>query len=272
MANENIVAGFRGVDQASDPTAFVHFLETVSAMNAIQALKRRTSALLDVKPGQHLLDIGCGLGDEARALAQLVGNTGRVVGIDNSETMIAEAHKRATGQNLPVEYAVGDIHALDFADNTFDGCRAERILGHVANPRQAVAELCRVAKSGARIVALDPELETLVLDVVDRATTRKLLHFYCDSARNAWIARQFRRLFHEAHLTDIAVFADTVMFTSYAEADQIFKLKDTAKQAQAAGVVSEAEGTAWLEELAQAEKAGQFFAAMTFFFVRGRKP
>jgi ubiquinone/menaquinone biosynthesis C-methylase UbiE len=46
-----------------------------------------------------------------------VGNTGRVVGIDNSETMIAEARKRTIGKNLPVEYAVGDIHALDFADN-----------------------------------------------------------------------------------------------------------------------------------------------------------
>jgi hypothetical protein len=81
-----------------------------------------------------------------------------------------------------------------------------------------------------------------------------------------------RRLFHEAQLTEIAVFADTVMFTSYAEADRIFRLRDTAKQAQAAGVVSEAEGTAWLEELEQAEKVGQFFAAMTFFFVSGRKP
>jgi cyclopropane fatty-acyl-phospholipid synthase-like methyltransferase len=68
VANENIVAGFRGVDQASDPAAFVHFLEMVSAMEAIQALKRHTFALLDVQPGQHLLDIGCGLGDEARAL------------------------------------------------------------------------------------------------------------------------------------------------------------------------------------------------------------
>ncbi len=272
MAKDDIVAGFRSVDQAADPAAFIHFLETVSAMDAIQVLKRRTFALLEVTPGQQLLDVGCGLGAEVRALAHLVGSAGRVIGIDNSETMIAEAYKRTTGENLPVQYAVGDIHALDFADNTFDGCRAERILGHVANPRQAVAELCRVAKSGARIVALDPELDTLVLNAEDRATTRKLLHFYSDSARNVWIARQFRRLFHEAHLIDVAIFADTMMFTSYAEADQIFRLQDTAKRAQAAGVVSEAEGTAWLEELQQADQGGQFFAAMTFFFVRGRKP
>lgn len=272
MAKDDIVAGFRGVDQATDPASFVHFLETVSAMDAIQALKRRTFALLEVKPGQHLLDIGCGLGDEARALAHLVGSTGWVIGVDSSETMITEARNRTTEKNLPVEYAVGDIHALDFADNTFDGCRAERILGHVANPRQAIAELRRVAKSGARIVALDPELETLVLDVEDRATTRKLLHFYCDSARNPWIARQYRRLFHEAQLNEIAVFADTMMLTSYAEADRIFRLQDTAKRAQAAGVVAEAEGTAWLEGLKQADQAGRFFAAMTFFFVSGRKP
>jgi len=86
------------------------------------------------------------------------------------------------------------------------------------------------------------------------------------------IARQFRRLFHEAHLTDIAVFADTVMLTSYAEADRIFRLQDTAKRAQTAGVVSETEATSWLEELEQADQAGWFFAALTFFFVSGRKP
>lgn len=272
MAKDDIVAGFPSVDQATDPVSFVHFLETVSAMDAIQAMKRRTFALLEVKPGQQLLDVGCGLGDEVRALAHLVGSTGRVVGVDASETMITEARKRTAELQLPVEYYVGDVHHLDFADNTFDGCRAERILGHVTNPQQAVAELRRVAKAGARIVALDPELETLVIDVEDRATTRRILNFYCDNARNVWIARQFRRLFQEANLTNIALFAETMIFTSYAEAERMFRLRDTAKRAQAAGVVVEAEVTSWLEELEQADQGGRFFAALTFFFVSGRKP
>jgi ubiquinone/menaquinone biosynthesis C-methylase UbiE len=48
--------------------------------------------------------------------------------------MIVEARKRAEGLNLPVEYQAGDAHHLDFADNTFGGCRAERVFMHVENP------------------------------------------------------------------------------------------------------------------------------------------
>lgn len=272
MANENIVAGFRSVDQAAQPDSFVHYLEAVSAMPSIQAVKRRTFALLDVQPGQQLLDVGCGLGDEVRALAPMVGSTGRVIGVDASETMITEARTRAAGMNLPVEYFVGDAQRLDFADHTFDGCRAERILGHVANPRQALAEMIRVAKSGARIVALDPELETLVIDAEDRATTRKLCNFFCDSARNVWIARQFRRLFHEAQLTEIAVCAEPVIFTTYAEVNQLMRLRETVEQARAAGVVSATEAENWQAQLKRADEAGCFFAAFTFFLASGRKP
>ena len=131
-------------------------LDTASAHEQVQAFKRRTCELLEVKTGAHLLDIGCGPGDNVRALAQMVGSTGRVVGVDNSEAMIAEARKRAEGLNLPVEYSVGDAHHLDFADNTFDGCRAERVFQHVENPGQVLLEMVRVACPGGRIVVLDP--------------------------------------------------------------------------------------------------------------------
>lgn len=67
------------------------------------------------------------------------------------------------------------------------------------------------------------------------------------------------------------MFAETVIFTSYAEADRMFMLRDTAKRAQAAGVASETETTSWLEGLEQADQAGCFFAALTLFFVSGRK-
>ena len=53
-----------------------------------------------MQEGHHILDVGCGTGDDVLALARIVGETGRVVGIDNSETMIAEARQRAEGLDL----------------------------------------------------------------------------------------------------------------------------------------------------------------------------
>ncbi len=87
------------------------------------------------------MDLGCGPGDDGRILAQMVGSTGRVVGVDSSGAIITEARKGAEGLTLPVEYIVGDAHRLDFAGSTFDGCRAERVFQHVENPRQVLREM-----------------------------------------------------------------------------------------------------------------------------------
>src|SRR5690348_123015 len=75
-------------------------------------------ALLDVHAGDDILDVGCGTGDDTRALAHLVGRSGRITGVDSSATMIAEARRRAAGLDLPVEYRVANAQHLPFADNT----------------------------------------------------------------------------------------------------------------------------------------------------------
>jgi hypothetical protein len=132
--------------------------------------------------------------------------------------------------------------------------------------------MIRVARPGARIVVVDPDYETLVVDVPDRALTRKILNFYCDSIRNGWIGRRLPGLFKESGLMDIAVIADTLMLTDYTPANQIFEFWRTAERAQDAGVVSAAEAVGWLDHLEEAKQAGHFFLAVTIFSVRGRRP
>jgi ubiquinone/menaquinone biosynthesis C-methylase UbiE len=272
MVKHDLMTGWANVDRTADPRAFVYHLDLRNARADYQARKRHTFALLDVQAGHHLLDVGCGTGEDVRALAHLVEHTGRVVGVDRSATLIAEACHRAAGLHLPAEYHVGDAQRLDFADDTFDGCRAERVFVHLANPRQALAEMIRVARSGARIVVLDPDLETQVLAAEDRIVTRKILNFFCDRFRNGWMGRDLFGLFQEAQLTDIAVFTDTAVLTDYAEAEQMLRLRDLVERAQEAGVVSVAEAATWLCQLETASQAGRFFLAFTVFCVSGRKP
>jgi ubiquinone/menaquinone biosynthesis C-methylase UbiE len=65
-------------------------------------------------PASWLLDVGCGTGGDVRALAELVGPRGQVVGIDSSEVMIAEARSRSAVAGLATEFRVGDAHHLRF--------------------------------------------------------------------------------------------------------------------------------------------------------------
>ena len=260
------------VDRAADPHAFVRYLDSVSSLETIRRIKERTYDLLQVRPGHHLLDVGCGTGDDVQALARRVGGTGRVVGVDGSEIMLAEARTRVKDANLPVEFRVGNAEWLQFADNTFDGCRAERMLVHLNHPVRALAEMVRVARPGARVVAFDADWETLIVDTPNRATTRKLLNFQCDCSGSRWIGRQFHRLFCEIGLTEIAVVADTLVFTDYRQADFVFQFRETTAQASAAGVVSASQASEWLDALEQADRQGAFFAAVTGFCVGGLKP
>ena len=91
VRERDITTGFRDVDRTGDPGYYMRFLEGVSSVERIRQFKRRSFELMQVRPGDHVLDVGCGLGDDVRALAALVGPTGRALGIDASEAMIAEA-------------------------------------------------------------------------------------------------------------------------------------------------------------------------------------
>jgi ubiquinone/menaquinone biosynthesis C-methylase UbiE len=264
--------GFSRVDATVDPRAYLHYLDVASAQASVQEYKRRTFDLLELQEGESALDIGCGVGDDARALATRVSPSGRVVGIDSSATMIAEAQSRSEGAGLPVEFRVGDAHQLDLPESQFHGCRADRTFQHLADPRRALAELIRVARPGARIVVSDPDWDTLVLDVPDRALTRRIVDLHSDGVRNGWIGRQLPGLFKEQGLTEVAVATQTFITADLALASNLFELWATAERARTSGTIPAEEIAAWWSHLEQAASAGRFFAALTGFIVSGRKP
>lgn len=249
---------------------FVNYLDTVKAV--AQKFKRENYLRMEAKEGHHILDVGCGAGDDARALAQMVGNTGRVVGIDNSEAMIAEAKKRTEGLDLPVEFRVGDVHNLDFADNTFDGCRADRVFQHLPNREQALAEMIRVARSGARIVANDTDWGTLLIDAPDKNLTRKIQNHICDKHLNYWSGRQLYRLFRQAGLYDVMGSPQTLILTDYAMTDQIYGLQTALEELQEVGEMTANRAAKWIDQLEESSLAGLFFCAITGFLVSGQKP
>src|ERR1700690_3247957 len=125
MRRINIRSGFAGVDHTDDPDYYVGYLDAATALDFMQRFKRQSYEAMGAQPGMRLLDVGCGTGDDVRAMAGIVGPNGSVVGVDNSEKMVGEARKRAEELGLPIEFRVGNAAHLDFEDNSFDACRAE---------------------------------------------------------------------------------------------------------------------------------------------------
>jgi ubiquinone/menaquinone biosynthesis C-methylase UbiE len=270
--SERVRSVWDNVDRTTDANWYRSYLDAFNAMETVQGWKRRSFEMLAIQPGYHLLDVGCGLGGDAVTLAEQVGRGGRVVGVDNSEKLIVDARQRVAGASLPVAYHVGDIYALPFDDGSFDGCRADRVFQHLDRPSDALLELIRVTRPGGRIAVGDPDWETLIIDAPQTALTRTILNFVSDSHRNAWMGRQLYAHFRAAGLADVAVAADTLLFTDYDLADLTVALGTRVRQAQDAEVITEHEAAEWLESLNEAAEAGHFFAAMTCFTIGGRKP
>jgi ubiquinone/menaquinone biosynthesis C-methylase UbiE len=269
---ESVNAGYADVDRTPDPGSFVRQLDRMTGSDQVHASKQRTFALLDLRPGSSVLDLGCGTGDDVRALGELVGPRGRVVGVDKSRTMVEEAERRAADLGLPIEYRVADASALAFPDDSFDACRIDRVLHHVADPRAVVAEAVRVLRSGGRLAIHEPDFETLVLDAPDRVVTRKLLNFFCDSHEDGWAGRRLYGLATRAGLVDLAVEPINWLFTEYADAQAAIRLERTVALATEQGIVPAEEGRAWLAGLRAASGSNCFFMACTNFLVGGRKP
>ncbi len=266
------MAGFSKVDDTANPQDFVSYLDAISSLNSIQTYKQQTFTCLEIQAGDRILDVGCGIGDNVRSLAFKVGNSGQVVGVDRSETMVKEAQSRSANLGLPVTYYVGDAEKLDFADCTFDACRSDRTFQHLLNPRQALAEIVRVTRCGGRVVVSEPDWETLVIDTGDFALTRKILNFHCDSCVNGWIGRQLPGLFQEVGLHKINVDTYTLILTDCVLADKHLGVINAAMKAQQVGLISIEEAANWITNLEAANQAGHFFCAITGFLTFGCKP
>jgi ubiquinone/menaquinone biosynthesis C-methylase UbiE len=205
------VERFTRIDNAANPKFFVRFVDLANGIASVQACKCRMAALLEPGSGQRILDLGCGAGDDARALARLVAPGGRVVGVDNSEAMLAEARRRAVGLCLSLEYRLGDAERLELPDETFDGARSERTSMHLEVSERALAEMVRVSRPGGKVVVFDFDWATLVVDHPDGASTRKVLELMADSLRNGRIGRRLPGMFEEARLGEVSIAPHTVL-------------------------------------------------------------
>jgi ubiquinone/menaquinone biosynthesis C-methylase UbiE len=260
------------IDATAAPSSYVQFLDA-TRLQTVRAANFNPAKFFDylhIGLGDYILDIGCGIGDLLHPIAELVGEQGRVIGIDVSRSMIAEARRRAMRIDASVEFQVADVQHLPFQACSFDKCIANAILEHVEEPFRAIEEMARITQIGGTITVTETDWETQVVDAEDRIVTRRILNFCCDSIRHGWVARQLPALFRQAGMTDIKV----VSLTSTNMDARLWLdnwLIESALGAQAAGIIDACEASQWLADQEERGQSGHFFGAFTSFRVSGRK-
>jgi ubiquinone/menaquinone biosynthesis C-methylase UbiE len=261
---------FATVDEAVATDAFPDYLTRMA--EDLAELKAGLHAMLDVGPGERVIDVGCGTGADVRALAALVGPDGTVDGVDNSQRLVDEARLQTPLTGDGIRFHTGDAHDLPFTDAAFDAARAERVLMHLAEPARAVRELVRVTKPGGRVLIADPDHGMWALDLGDRALTRKLMAWWFDFIANPWVARSGPALAAAAGLTDVRTRLFPIVFQDLSAADSMTGLTKIAGAASAQGVVTADEAAAFGDALAARQAERSFFMCGAVIATVGRVP
>jgi len=108
--------------------------------------------LANFRAGQTILDLGCGPGYCTKELAFLVGQKGKVIGIDKSERFIEFLGQVAQNYNLNIEAIATDFEQMHFEPESIDGMYCRWALAWIPNPEEILAKVYRALKPGSKMV------------------------------------------------------------------------------------------------------------------------
>lgn len=182
----------------ADPTAAAKLDKNYRSAEVL-AQRKEIGAMLALKPGESVLDVGCGPGLMLEEMAGVVGSRGSAVGIDPSEAMLALARGRLS--KVPTaSVQVGTAEELPFADSSFDAVVLSQVLLYVEDVSKALKEVYRVLKPGGRVVICDTDWNNLVVNTADRARFDEIFKAVCSTFVDAHLPPKLPGLLQGAGL------------------------------------------------------------------------
>ena len=180
MQKQDVTAGFQNVD-SSDTDFLIQFLADANRIPSVVESFQTQLLMLDIREGDHVLDIGCGIGERAAQMANFVGPAGKVIGTDLSNTMVEASMSRYGDSGLPLEFHVADACRQPFSDASFDRIRTERVLMYVKDISTAFGEFRRLLKDDGKLLVVDFAWDSMVFGHPNKGLTRRITQFICDS-------------------------------------------------------------------------------------------
>jgi ubiquinone/menaquinone biosynthesis C-methylase UbiE len=135
---------------------YYDMMVNITSLGHAGMLRRMTVDNAQIRPGDQVLDVGCGTGEVA-LLAKTRTKAGEVHGIDPAPEMIAMARSKAARKKLEADFRVGVIEALPFPDASMDVVTSSLMMHHLPEDLKVrgLAEVVRVLKPGGRLLIAD---------------------------------------------------------------------------------------------------------------------
>lgn len=161
------------------------------------------TALAALRPGEVVLDLGCGAGFDVFIAGRKVGPTGRAIGVDMTPEMLAKARRNAASYRAQtgldnVEFRLGEIEHLPVADASVDVVISNCVINLSPDKPQVWREIARVLKPGGRVAVSDLALLKPLPPAI-----RDMVEALVGCVAGAVLVEETARMAREAGLADI---------------------------------------------------------------------
>ena len=255
------------IDRTEDPRFFVNLLDATRArlLKRARTSPREYFAPLGLRPGLNVLDVGCGTGDFLRLLAPIV-SPGTAVGVDLSETMIAEAVQRSAENIDNLSFRVGSALDLPFQVGSFDRILATQVLLHIPDPWRVLAEMKRVLAPSGVISISEIDWGTLVVQSSNNELGRRFSDLACKELRNGLIIRELPGQLREFGFNHIVILPE-VEVTQDLGAFYTWFVEPSLQHFKRIGAFSQAEADVFLADLKERARHGRYFFSRTYYTI-----
>lgn len=227
---------------------------------------------LDPRPGERVLDLGCGTGLLTAEIARAVGDAGHVLGVDPSADMRAGAEESCAGVET-VRIAEGSAAAIPADDGAFDKVVSLQVFEYLDDVRPALSEVSRVLRPGGRLVIGDWHWDCFAWHSADPGRMARMMESW-----DGHLAERCAPALLPALLADAGfAFGESraVPFTDTclrADGMANMMLHLMAGYARQNGHLPEDEIAAWQAEQQELARTGRFFFSLTHFVTVAHKP
>lgn len=224
----------------------------------------------DIESG-IIVDVGCGVGQDAENLAKIIKRGCRVVGLDHDKDLITQAKlKNNNVDNL--QFLQSDAGNLPFRDNEISGIRNERLIQHLVRPESVYQEFYRVLKVDAPAVFIETDWESAVLYNGNESVKEKLLYFLSNQrVNNGKAAGKLIDHLSIIGFKNISIQVFPIISYDLSSVSMLIQLDAALETMEARQTISATEKVDFKNELAEADAAKCFAGSINFVTVIASK-
>lgn len=264
-------SGFEDADKYNDAKVLINSLEIQQVNPILHAIRKKTYARLRLNTGDEALDVGCGIGETAREMSLIVGNSCKVTGIDKSTALLAESFRRTDFSKSNVAYVQCDAANLMFSEATFSFVYAERVLMHTPDPLLVLSEMIRVLKAGCVIAVTEPDLDTVEIYPDYKGISRQVVNQWCRYTESPSVGRQLLGYFQKLGLHNIEVTVNSLKINNYEELEEIRSIKKLILALVGNNKISFVDAEMYSQGLTTASACGKFMFYVNVYSISAQK-